>query len=57
MSGVLEEMRNEAAKEAEEETNMKAIKNIMKSLKLSEEQAMDALKIPKKERKLYMTML
>ena len=57
MSGVLEEMRNEVAKETEEETNMKAIKNIMKSLKLSEEQAMDALKIPKKERKLYMTML
>ena len=34
-----------------------SIKNIMKNMKLSAEQAMDALGIPKSEHKKYMTML
>ena len=57
MCKVMEDMRNETAKEATRNARVEDIKSIMKSLKLSAEQAMDALKIPKKERKTYMSML
>ena len=48
MCKAMEEMRNETVIE----TNLIAVKNIMETMKLSIEQAMDALKIPESQRKL-----
>ena len=55
------EIMSEAVKQFAEKQYDKgivdSIKNIMKNMKLSAEQAMDALGIPKSEHKKYMTML
>ena len=40
-----------------EQERISAVRNLMKSLKLSAEQAMDSLGIPKSEYKKYLTML
>ncbi len=53
MSRVMDELRIETAKETEQNTTVVAIKNLMTNLKLSLEQAMDALNIPKSKRSLY----
>ena len=57
MCKVLEDMRNESAREgakiAEEQTTVKHIKEIMTNLKLTVEQAMDALSIPQAKRATY----
>lgn len=50
---VMEDMRNEK----ERETRFNDIINIMETLKLTVEQAMDALKIPSSERSIYMDRL
>ena len=46
-------MRNEAV----ENTSFQNIKNLMETMKLSAEQAMDALKIPDSDRMRYMERL
>ena len=53
MCKAMEEMRNETVIE----TNLIAVKNIMETMKLSIEQAMDALKIPESQRKLMISKL
>ena len=53
MCKVMEEMRNNTVIE----TNLIAVKNIMETMKLSIEQAMDALKIPESQRKLMISKL
>ena len=49
----MEDMRNEAV----ENTSLQNIKNLMETMKLSAEQAMDALKIPDSDRMRYMERL
>ncbi len=53
MCKVMEDMRNETARKASEQTKVLDIKNLMSNLKLTLEQAMDALSIPEKERTIY----
>ena len=53
MCKVMEEMRNNTVIE----TNLIAVKNIMETMKLSIEQAMDALKIPESQRNLMISKL
>ena len=49
MCKVMEDMRNEEAKK----TKVIDIENLMKNLKLTVEQAMDALSIPQSQRSTY----
>ena len=57
----MEDMRNEAAekaaKKATENTLLQNIKNLMETMKLPAEQAMDAIKIPDSDRIRYMEKL
>ena len=53
MCKVMEEMRHNTVIE----TNLIAVKNIMETMKLSIEQAMDALKIPESQRNLMISKL
>ncbi len=53
MCKVLEEMRDETAIQ----TTVKNLKQLMKNLKLSLEQAMDALSIPEEKRGIYSDLL
>ena len=50
---VMEDMREEAKKEEHIDTTLNNIKNLMETLKLSVDQAMDALKIPMSERNVF----
>ena len=51
------EAREEAREEGIDQTRIESIKSIMKTLKLTVEQAMDALQIPKDDRAKYMARL
>ena len=53
MCNSMEDMRNEVV----ENTSLQNIKNLMETMKLSAEQAMDALKIPDSDRMRYMERL
>ena len=53
MCQVTEDMRNEK----EVETRISDLRNIMKTLKLTVEQALDALEIPVSDRQLYINKL
>ena len=53
MCKAMEDMRNETATA----TKLEDVKNIMETMKLSIEQAMDALKIPESQRKLMISKL
>ena len=53
MCKVMEDMRNETAKMAEEQTKIHDIGNLMTNLKFTVEQAMDALSIPQTQRSMY----
>ena len=44
-------------KEGREEGNLAAIKNVIRNLKLTAQQAMDALEIPTADRQRYLKML
>ncbi len=65
MCKIMEDMRNEAAEKAakeaaekaERETTLDNIKNLMKNLKLTVDQAMQALGIPADDQKKYRAML
>lgn len=48
---------NEAKEEGREETLLISIKNLMQMLKMTAEQAMDALQIPVDEQEKYARML
>ena len=48
---------NEAWSEVIEITTLNAIRNLMETLKLTAEQAMEALKVPKEEKVKYAGML
>lgn len=54
---VMEDMREEAKKEEHIDTTLNNIKNLMETLKLSVDQAMDALKIPMSERNEFLDRL
>ncbi len=48
----------EGAREEDREINtLESIRNLMETLKLTTEQAMDALKVPKKDQKKYLDIL
>ena len=51
------EAREEAREEGIDQNRVDSIKNIMETLKLTAQQAMDALKIPKGEQGKYMARL
>jgi hypothetical protein len=57
MKDEIAEERNDAANMAETETQVKNIKVIMKNLKYTAEQAMDALEIPQQKRSIYLSKL
>ncbi len=65
MCDIIERNRQEAAREAAQkaaqkaikETNITSLKNLMKNMKLSAKQAMDALGIPEGERSTYINAL
>ena len=52
-----EEGRVEGREEGREEGNLSAIKNMIRNLKLTAQQAMDALEIPTAEQQRYLKML
>ena len=53
MCKVMEDMRNEAANKAKEQTTVTHINDIMIKLKYTAEQAMDLLSIPQPQRSAY----
>ena len=53
----LRELMADSKAEGREETLLNSIKNLMETLKLTAEQAMDALKIPDDDRKKYVSLL
>ena len=53
MCKVLEDMREETAKAQERKTMVQAIRNLMKNLQMTIDQAMDALSIPSEQRTMY----
>ena len=57
MASDIEKMLKEEYGEAERNTLVNAIKNLMKNLKLTVEQAMDALSIPQNDRATYISMI
>ncbi len=54
---VMEDMRNDVKAETELNTTVKHLKDIMASLKLTIDQAMDALKIPQDDREKYLSRI
>ncbi|MCC8150401.1 MAG: hypothetical protein LIO96_02805 [Lachnospiraceae bacterium] len=52
-----EKGQTKGREEGREEIRMESLRNIMETLKLSPEQAMDALKIPDSERTKYQSSL
>jgi hypothetical protein len=48
---------SKAADQAETETQINSIRNIMKNFKCTVEQAMDLLKIPQQKRSMYISKL
>ncbi len=52
-----EEGRKEGMKEGEQYTLLESIRSLMETLKLSADQAMEALRIPTEEREKYRAMI
>ena len=57
MCEVMEQLRDESIQRGIDQTRIESIKSIMETLKLTAQQAMDALKIPKGEQGKYMARL
>ena len=57
MCEVMEQLRDESIQRGIDQTRIESIKSIMETLKLTAQQAMDALKIPKDEQGKYMARL
>ena len=53
----MEQLRDESIQRGIDQTRIESIKSIMETLKLTAQQAMDALKIPKGEQGKYMARL
>ena len=54
---LMADSKAEGREEGREETTLTSVKNLMETLKLTAEQAMDALKIPDSDRKKYVSLL
>jgi predicted transposase YdaD len=57
MCEIMEKIANEERLEGIKEGTLLAISNLMKSMKLNAEQAMEALGIPANERAMYLSKL
>ena len=57
MCKVMEDMRNESAKKADEQRLITDIKNVMESFGVTIEKAMESLKIPVADRAIYAEMI
>ena len=57
MCEVMEQLRDESIQRGIDQNRVESIKNIMETLKLTAQQAMDALMIPKGEQGKYMARL
>ena len=57
MCRAFEEVREETRKKTREQTLLEDIKSLMETLKLTANQAMDALKVPETEQPKYLAML
>lgn len=57
MCPIIERNRQEAAQEAIKEANISSLRNIMKKLKLTAKQAMEAIEIPESEQAMYIYAL
>ena len=57
MCKIMEEALEQEARESRERTTLEHIKKLMRNLKLTAEQAMDALSIPKTEQTTYLKMI
>ena len=57
MCEVMEQLRDESIQRGIEQGKVESIKSIMETLKLSAQQAMDALKIPAAEQAKYIARL
>ena len=57
MCKIMEETLEQEARESKERATVEYIKNLMLNLKLTAEQAMDALSIPKTEQTTYPKMI
>ncbi len=53
----IQEERDAARAEGERKTELSAIHNLMETLQLTAQQAMDALKIPEEKREAYLAQL
>ena len=52
-----QQMKEQVKEQVKQEEKLIAIKNVMKSLRISEEKAMDVLDIPQSQREIYMGLL
>ena len=57
MCKVMEDMRNESAKKADEQRLITDIKNVMESFNVSVEKAMESLKIPETMWSMYVGLI
>ncbi len=57
MSEALKEIMKDEFEKREQETTVKYLRDIMKNLKLSLDQAMDALSIPQPQRQMYAALV
>ena len=57
MCKIMDELREEGREEGREETILNNLSAMVRNLKLTAEQAMDALEVPAAERPRYLAML
>ena len=57
MKDEIAEREQKTDEKARQENSMELIRNLMETMKMTAEQAMEALKVPVKDRKKYMAVL
>ena len=57
MKDEIAEREQKTDEKARQENSMELIRNLMETMKITAEQAMEALKVPVKDRKKYMAVL
>ena len=57
MCEIMKELLEEARAEAKKETMLKSIRNLMETMNLTAQQAMDALKVPADKQKDYIALI
>ena len=57
MKDEIAEREQKADEKARQENSIELIRNLMETMKMTAEQAMEALKVPVKDRKKYMAVL